>query len=107
MYYRTDDDTPGIQSLYEAGMLIGDTQGWIRGYDEGCKDGAGKKVKDITRNLLSAGIPVETIASCVELSIDEVLFIAERKSAPSSPEDIDPNAATLDSADFDSASPET
>ncbi len=98
MYYKADDDTPGIQSFYEAGMLIGDTQGWIRGYETGCSDGAMKKAKDVARNLLAAGISVETIASCVELSIENVISIAEKMSASSSSESPDPDSAALISA---------
>ena len=98
MYYKADDDTPGIQPFYEAGMLIGDTQGWIRGYETGCSDGAMKKAKDIARNLLAVGIPVETIASCVELSIENVISIAEKMSASSSSESPDTDTAPMDSA---------
>ena len=98
MYYKADDDTPRIQSFYEAGMLIGDTQGWIRGYETGCSDGAMKKAKDVARNLLAAGIPVETIASCVGLSIENVISIAEKMSASSSSESPAPDSTTLDSA---------
>lgn len=82
MYYKIDG-TPGIQTFYEAGMLIGDTQGRIRGYEMGCRDGAMKKAKDVAKNLLAAEVSVETIASCVGLSIENVLSIAEKMSAPS------------------------
>ena len=43
MFNRADGNIPGIQSFYETGKLIGDTQGWIRGYEAGCRDGALKK----------------------------------------------------------------
>ena len=80
MFNRADDNIPGIQSFYETGKLIGDTQGWIRGYEAGCRDGALKKERDIARNLLIAGIPVETVASCTGLSEQQVRSIAENPS---------------------------
>ena len=89
MYHKVDG-APGIQTFYEAGILIGDTQGRIRGYEMGCRDGALKKAKDVAKNLLAAGIPIETIVSCVGLSMEKVRAIAEKMSAPDTAEDSEP-----------------
>ncbi len=89
MYYKMGD-TPGIRAFYEAGVLIGDTQGMIHGYEIGCEDGARRKAEDVARNLLVAGIPFETIASCVGLGAENVRAIAQKMSATLFSESIAP-----------------
>ena len=56
---------------------FGVKKGLKQGRKQGLKQGIQQQARNGARNLILAGVPFETIASCMGLSIDEVKKLAE------------------------------
>ena len=56
---------------------FGVKKGLSKGLKQGRKQGIQQQARNGTKNLILAGVPFETIASCMGLSIDEVKKLAE------------------------------
>ena len=56
---------------------FGVKKGLSKGLKQGRKQGIQQQARNGARNLILAGVPFETIASCMGLSIDEVKKLAE------------------------------
>ena len=50
---------------------------WNFGVKKGLKQGRKQQARIDAKNLIAAGVPISTIASCIGLSIDEVKKLAE------------------------------
>ena len=48
-----------------------------KGLSKGLKQGRKQQARIDAKNLIAAGVPISTIASCIGLSIDEVKKLAE------------------------------
>ena len=59
------------------GLSQGLKQGLSKGLKQGRKQGIQQQAQSGAKNLILAGVPFETIASCMGLSIDEVKKLAE------------------------------
>ena len=59
------------------GLSKGLKQGLSKGLKQGRKQGIQQQAQSGAKNLILAGVPFETIASCMGLSIDEVKKLAE------------------------------
>ena len=59
------------------GLSKGLKQGLSKGLKQGRKQGIQQQARNGAKNLILAGVPFETIASCMGLSIDEVKKLAE------------------------------
>ena len=62
----------GREEGREEGLAAGEKKGRAEGLEEGRKEGERDKAIAIARNLLTQGMPVETISQCVGLSVEEV-----------------------------------
>ena len=60
-------------------QTIADERYWAKkeGIQQGMEQGAKEKAIETAKNLLKEGIPVETVARCCSLSMEEVLHLAE------------------------------
>ena len=56
---------------------FGVKKGLKQGRKQGLKQGIQQQARNGAKNLILAGVPFETIASCMGLSIDEVKKLAE------------------------------
>ena len=56
---------------------FGVKKGLSKGLKQGRKQGIQQQARNGAKNLILAGVPFETIASCMGLSIDEVKKLAE------------------------------
>ena len=56
---------------------FGVKKGLSKGLKQGRKQGIQQQAQSGAKNLILAGVPFETIASCMGLSIDEVKKLAE------------------------------
>ena len=56
---------------------FGVKKGLSKGLKQGRKQGIQQQARNGAKNLILAGVPFETIASCIGLSIDEVKKLAE------------------------------
>ena len=56
---------------------FGVKKGLCKGLKQGRKQGIQQQAQSGAKNLILAGVPFETIASCMGLSIDEVKKLAE------------------------------
>ena len=59
------------------GLSKGLKQGLKQGRKQGIQQGIQQQAQSGAKNLILAGVPFETIASCMGLSIDEVKKLAE------------------------------
>ena len=59
------------------GLSKGLKQGLSKGLKQGRKQGIQQQAQSGAKNLILAGVPFKTIASCMGLSIDEVKKLAE------------------------------
>ena len=59
------------------GLSKGLKQGRKQGIQQGMQQGIQQQAQSGAKNLILAGVPFETIASCMGLSIDEVKKLAE------------------------------
>ena len=59
------------------GLSKGLKQGRKQGRKQGIQQGIQQQAQSGAKNLILAGVPFETIASCMGLSIDEVKKLAE------------------------------
>ena len=59
------------------GLSKGLKQGLKQGRKQGIQQGIQQQAQSGAKNLILAGVPFETIASCLGLSIDEVKKLAE------------------------------
>ena len=59
------------------GLSKGLKQGRKQGIQQGMQQGIQQQARNGAKNLILAGVPFETIASCMGLSIDEVKKLAE------------------------------
>ena len=66
-----------LNSVWNFGVKKGLKQGLSKGLKQGRKQGIQQQARNGARNLILAGVPFETIASCMGLSIDEVKKLAE------------------------------
>ena len=67
-----------IKMSMDKEALIGDLNSvWNFGVKKGLKQGRKQQARIDAKNLIAAGFPISTIASCIGLSIDEVKKLAE------------------------------
>ena len=66
-----------LNSVWNFGVKKGLSKGLSKGLKQGRKQGIQQQARNGARNLILAGVPFETIASCMGLSIDEVKKLAE------------------------------
>ena len=66
-----------LNSVWNFGVKKGLSKGLKQGRKQGLKQGIQQQARNGARNLILAGVPFETIASCMGLSIDEVKKLAE------------------------------
>ena len=66
-----------LNSVWNFGVKKGLKQGLSKGLKQGRKQGIQQQARNGAKNLILAGVPFETIASCMGLSIDEVKKLAE------------------------------
>ena len=70
-----------LNSVWNFGVKKGRSkglqQGLSKGLKQGRKQGIQQQAQSGAKNLILAGVPFETIASCMGLSIDEVKKLAE------------------------------
>ena len=66
-----------LNSVWNFGVKKGLKKGLSKGLKQGRKQGIQQQARNGARNLILAGVPFETIASCIGLSIDEVKKLAE------------------------------
>ena len=59
------------------GLSKGLSKGLKQGRKQGIQQGIQQQAQSGAKNLILAGVPFETIASCMGLSIDEVKKLAE------------------------------
>ena len=67
----------GVRKGLSKGLKQGRKQGLKQGIKLGVDGGIQQQARNGARNLILAGVPFETIASCMGLSIDEVKKLAE------------------------------
>ena len=67
----------GLKKGLSKGLKQGRKQGLKQGIKLGVDEGIQQQARNGARNLILAGVPFETIASCMGLSIDEVKKLAE------------------------------
>ena len=66
-----------LNSVWNFGVKKGLSKGLKQGRKQGLKQGIQQQARNGAKNLILAGVPFETIASCMGLSIDEVKKLAE------------------------------
>ena len=66
-----------LNSVWNFGVKKGLSKGLKQGLKQGRKQGIQQQARNGAKNLILAGVPFETIASCMGLSIDEVKKLAE------------------------------
>ena len=66
-----------LNSVWNFGVKKGLSKGLKQGLKQGRKQGIQQQAQSGAKNLILAGVPFETIASCMGLSIDEVKKLAE------------------------------
>ena len=67
----------GVKKGLSKGLKQGRKQGLKQGIKLGVDEGIRQQARNGAKNLILAGVPFETIASCMGLSIDEVKKLAE------------------------------
>ena len=67
----------GVKKGLSKGLKQGLSKGLKQGRKQGIQQGIQQQAQSGAKNLILAGIPFETIASCMGLSIDEVKKLAE------------------------------
>ena len=67
----------GISKGLKQGLKQGLSKGLKQGRKQGIQQGIQQQAQSGAKNLILAGVPFETIASCMGLSIDEVKKLAE------------------------------
>ena len=67
----------GVKKGLSKGLKQGRKQGLKQGIKLGVDEGIQQQARNGAKNLILAGVPFETIASCMGLSIDEVKKLAE------------------------------
>ena len=66
-----------LNSVWNFGVKKGLSKGLKQGRKQGIQQGIQQQARNGAKNLILAGVPFETIASCMGLSIDEVKKLAE------------------------------
>ena len=66
-----------LNSVWNFGVKKGLSKGLKQGRKQGIQQGIQQQAQSGAKNLILAGVPFETIASCMGLSIDEVKKLAE------------------------------
>ena len=66
-----------LNSVWNFGVKKGLKQGLSKGLSKGLKQGRKQQARIDAKNFIAAGVPINTIASCIGLSIDEVKKLAE------------------------------
>ncbi len=66
-----------LNSVWNFGVKKGLSKGLKQGLKQGIQQGIQQQAQSGAKNLILAGVPFETIASCMGLSIDEVKKLAE------------------------------
>ena len=66
-----------LNSVWNFGVKKGLSKGLKQGLNKGLKQGRKQQARIDAKNLIAAGVPISTIASCIGLSIDEVKKLAE------------------------------
>ena len=67
----------GVKKGLSKGLKQGRKQGIQQGIQQGMQQGIQQQAQSGAKNLILAGVPFETIAYCMGLSIDEVKKLAE------------------------------
>ena len=67
----------GLSKGLKQGLKQGLSKGLKQGRKQGIQQGIQQQAQSGAKNLILAGVPFETIASCMGLSIDEVKKLAE------------------------------
>ena len=67
----------GVKKGLSQGLKQGLSKGLKQGRKQGIQQGIQQQAQSGAKNLILAGVPFETIASCMGLSIDEVKKLAE------------------------------
>ena len=67
----------GVKKGLSKGLKQGLSKGLKQGRKQGIQQGIQQQARNGAKNLILAGVPFETIASCMGLSIDEVKKLAE------------------------------
>ena len=73
---RIDEKLRNID-VYNGGEMVGYEKGHKEGIKEGIKEGSQETKKEIILKLHKKNIPIDTIAECVNLSVDEVQIIID------------------------------
>ena len=66
-----------LNSVWNFGVKKGLSKGLKQGLSKGLKQGRKQQARIDAKNFIAAGVPINTIASCIGLSIDEVKKLAE------------------------------
>ena len=61
-----------MDAMYKTGHFDGRAEGFADGEAKGFADGEARRSRDIAANLLQLGLPLEQIAPCTSLSVDQV-----------------------------------
>ena len=70
-------DKEALMDDLNSAWNFGVKKGLSKGLKQGRKQGIQQQARNGAKNLILAGVPFETIASCMGLSIDEVKKLAE------------------------------
>ena len=60
------------EDTYRHGIRVGKAEGIAEGRAEGIAEGRAEREREIARNIKAKGVPLETIAICTGLSIEEI-----------------------------------
>ena len=77
LYIKMSMDKEALIDDLNSVWNFGVKKGLSKGLKQGRKQGIQQQARNGARNLILAGVPFETIASCIGLSIDEVKKLAE------------------------------
>ena len=77
LYIKMSMDKEALIDDLNSVWNFGVKKGLSKGLKQGRKQGIQQQARNGARNLILAGVPFETIASCMGLSIDEVKKLAE------------------------------
>ena len=77
LYIKMSMDKEALMDDLNSVWNFGVKKGLSKGLKQGRKQGIQQQARNGAKNLILAGVPFETIASCMGLSIDEVKKLAE------------------------------
>ncbi|MEG1545394.1 MAG: hypothetical protein RR382_12890, partial [Tannerellaceae bacterium] len=69
---RYEGKAEGLAEGLAKGLAKGKAEGLAKGKAEGLAEGEAKSQRLIASNMKSKGVPVEVIAECTKLSIEEI-----------------------------------